>query len=120
MATAVQDRHSQVLTEIQAGDALSISKACEVFPGHSGQPRLAFTTFYRWITKGVSTPAGVVKVEAVRCGARWLTSQAAVNRFIVALTEAQTSNTGGTAPRSPTARNRASDEAERELERMGA
>jgi hypothetical protein len=41
----------------------------------------------RWITSGGVAPSGAkVKLEAVRVGGRWKTSEAAIQRFVAALT----------------------------------
>ena len=51
-----------------------------------GQPHVA--TLHRWRTRGVRG----VRLEAVRVGGRWHTSQAAIERFIIATTNAVSSN----------------------------
>jgi hypothetical protein len=77
----------QVLTEIVAGDALGLSAAARVFPGHRGAGRTSATTVWRWIRTGSRTSDGrVVKLEAARLGTRWLTSKAALTRYMTALT----------------------------------
>lgn len=112
----------QVLTEIQAGDGLSLAAAGRLFPGHRGSKSVDPSTVFRWATKGTRTPGGqVVKLEAVRVGGRWLTSRGAVVRFVAALTDAATptSDTPPPSPRTPAARSRAAGKAVATLRAMG-
>ena len=93
MADVVSDAEvvPQVLTEIQAGEGLSLSAAGRLFPGHRGGKSVDPSTVFRWVTKGTRAPNGVsVKLEAVRVGVRWLTSRGAIARFVAALTDAST------------------------------
>jgi hypothetical protein len=97
---------------------ISLSQAAARFPGHRGAERLHPATMTRWILKGVLAIDGRrVKLEATRLGCRWLTSEAALQRFADALAAPQ----DGAAPsRTPTARQKASDRADAELRAMGA
>jgi hypothetical protein len=71
----------------------------------------------RWILEGAKAPAGQkVKLEAVRIGHRWLTSLEAMDRFAAAQTPGLDPRP---TPRSPAARRRAHERAERELEKSG-
>ena len=85
-------------------------------PGRGNRPT-HLSTVLRWILDGVKTPAGIVKLDAVRIGSKWMTSAAAVQRFVEALTP--TTGTAPTSPRTPTARKRAADRAKRRLEQLG-
>jgi hypothetical protein len=68
---------------------------------------------------GAKSPSGqLVKLEALRIGNRWVTSAPALQRFAERLTPA-TGDAPIPAPRSPTARQRASERASRELDRIG-
>ena len=74
------------------------------------------------MTKGSPTAGGaVVRLEAVRVGGRWLTSRAAVARFVAALTAAA-SPAALPVPARPTAaaRSRAAEKAADALKKMGA
>jgi hypothetical protein len=77
------------------------------------------STIVRWITRGVRSPAGeLIRLEALRCGGRWISSLEALQRF----SERLTPRNGGTpAPtlRSPSRRARAEEQAEKELRRLG-
>jgi len=43
---------------------------------------LHISTLVRWVTKGI----GGVKLEAEKCGGRWVTSREALQRFVARLT----------------------------------
>ncbi len=123
MADVVSEAVPQVLAEIQVGDGLSLSAAGRLFPGHRANGTVDPSTVFRWLTKGMRTPAGaVVKLEAVRVGGRWLTSRGAVARFVAALTAAAAPMPAPTTPaaRTPAARRRASETAAETLKKMGA
>jgi hypothetical protein len=49
-------------------------------PGRAGKP-ITISCVLKWIIDGVKTPAGQVRLEAVRVGGRWITSVEAVERF---------------------------------------
>ena len=97
---------------------ISLSQAATRFPGHRGAERLHPATMTRWILKGVRSVDGRrVKLEAVRLGCRWLTSEPALQRFADALSAPPPDS----APtRTPIARQKASERADAELRAMGA
>ena len=90
MTERVRDAASttSVLNEIQSGDGLSLATAGRLFPGHRGGRSVDPSTVFRWVTKGLMVAGRTVKLEAVRVGARWLTSRGAVARFVATLTDA--------------------------------
>jgi hypothetical protein len=97
---------------------ISLSQAAARFPGHRGAKRLHPATLTRWILKGVRAVDGRrVKLEAIRVGCRWLTSEPALQRFADALGNPPDEKPP---PRTPTARQRASERADAELRAMGA
>jgi hypothetical protein len=87
-------------------------------PGRRGRP-VSFSCVLRWITDGIPGPDGRrVKLEAVRVGGRWLTSEEALARWAERLTPRLDSEPApGT--RSATRRGRDSERAARELDRAG-
>jgi hypothetical protein len=95
---------------------VSIREVCRLIPGRGGRP-IAFSTVWRWILQGVATPTGLVQLEAVRLGSRWITSREAIQRFSEALTPAPARP--GPSHRTPRRRQRASERAARDLERAG-
>jgi Protein of unknown function (DUF1580) len=89
-------------------------------PGHRKNSRLHPATLVRWCLRGVRLPDGSrVKLQAVRVGCRWLTTDAWFDKFITTLTEAYTGCEDTQSPRSPTQRRRAAEAADRELKAMG-
>jgi hypothetical protein len=124
MIDSLQDPIPQVLTEIQAGEGLSLSGAGRLFPAHRGDGTTDPSTIFRWVTKGARSAAHqVVKLEAVRVGGRWLTSRGAVARFISALTTAADPMQTMLRPvptRSSAARQKACERAGAKLDQMGA
>jgi len=96
----------------------SLSQAARTLPpGRAGRP-VSISCMLRWILEGVRLPSGDrARLEAIRLGGRWLTSKEALQRFA----EAQTPNLDAHAksPRTPTARSKASECVERELEKAG-
>ena len=102
------------------GEALiGLAAAGRLLPGHRANTHIDGATIWRWITKGAkSTSGGVVRLEAVRVGGRWVTSAAAVRRFVTALTEASLVGAGATPPAvaSPASRKNRAASASAELD----
>lgn len=122
-AATVADSVPDVLSEIHRGEGLSLAAAGRLFPGHRGGNSVYPSTVFRWVVKGSRTPTGAsVRLDAVRVGGRWLTSRAAVARFVAALTAAVDPAPTDSTPavRPPSARRKSADRAARELERRGA
>ena len=65
---------------------LTLGQAATRYPGHRGARRLHPSALTRWILTGVRAIDGRrVKLEALRVGTRWLTSEEALQRFAEAL-----------------------------------
>jgi hypothetical protein len=98
---------------------LSLAQAARRFPPYrQGRPVNA-STIWRWCRKGVKVPSlGVVRLESCRISGRWLTSEEAISRFVAAHTPPSDA-AAMPPPRTPTARQRASERAARELDRVG-
>jgi hypothetical protein len=78
----------------------------------------AFLDRFRWIVKGVPDRDGNrVRLEAVRVGGKWLTTHAALRRFIEATTPRF--EEANSVPRSASARLRASERAAAVLAEQG-
>ena len=100
---------------------LKLAEAVSRLPGHRGDGRLHPATLTRWIQKGCLSAGGRrVRLDAVRCGCRWLTSEGALARFMGALTDGGGGGGGRDGPDSSTDRRQASEAAARELGRLGA
>jgi hypothetical protein len=79
--------------------------------------RVHFSTAYRWAIRGVPSPGGGrVHLEVVRLGRAWLTSKQALARFSEKLTLIRE---GVPVPRTPSARQRASERAGKQLQEAG-
>ena len=79
----------------------------------------AGTTVFRWIQKGVLLPSGErVKLEAVRLGNRYFTSEEALARFVAATTGGA-SGPQSPAPPTPAQQRRAAARDSAELDRLG-
>jgi hypothetical protein len=97
---------------------LPLNSAAQRVPPYRGR-RTHTSTLVRWITRGARSPDGaVVRLEAIRLGGRWLTSEEALERFTQKLTPTFPSDPVP-APRSPAARSRASERAAAVLEALG-
>ena len=96
-----------------------LAKAANV-PGHRGAAHVNGSTLYRHITKGVRTASGeVIRLEAVRAGARWLSSVEALTRFYERLTAAELQAAEAAKPPTPPReRNRRQEAASRRLDSL--
>ncbi len=97
---------------------ISLDQAAKLLPPNRNGRPVSLSCIFRWITDGVSTPSGKVRLEGERVGRRWLTSVEAVQRFAAAQTPNLNVNVPP-APRPTSARQRAAERANRELERLG-
>ena len=58
-------------------------------PPMQGGKRISQSAVSRWVTHGIRTPAGVIRLEARRLGRRWVTSHEALGRFLQGLCPSQ-------------------------------
>src|SRR5229473_3410516 len=105
MQASLQSPPPAVAAEVANGDVLTCPQLARRGPStRQGKP-LHPSTVLRWILDGVKTADGRrVKLEACRCGGRWVTSAAAFQRFVEAQTPLLEANP---APRTPTTTERA-------------
>lgn len=89
MSPATETQTTRVLAEIQAGGGLSLSRAAIRFPGRCDNQFVHASSILRWIVTGARSGDRLIKLEAARCGSRWITSAAALERFVGALTAAE-------------------------------
>jgi hypothetical protein len=106
-----------IRAEITAGQGISLPQAARLLPSYrAGRPGSP-CTIWRWITSGIRLPDGsTLWLEGARLAGRWLTSRAALTRFVAR----QTPDLAAGAPpaqRTPGRRERAAAAAE--LERVG-
>jgi hypothetical protein len=109
----------QLLSEITDGEGLYLIQAARLIPSHRGGKPTTMSCILRWVLDGVLVPGGErVKLEAARLAGKWVTSKAAIRRFVEAQTPSRSSDPRPT-QRTPAARRRASEQAAAELEKAG-
>ena len=97
---------------------LSLTQAARLLPPGRGDRPVTLSCLLRWILRGARAPSGqLVRLEAVRIGGRWVTSREALQRFAEALTPSF--ENASPAPRPPSSRQRASERAAKQLQKMG-
>jgi hypothetical protein len=78
---------STVAAEVAAGDVITMPQVARRCASTRQSKPVHPSTPLRWVLDGVKTPDGRrVKLEACRCGGRWVTSSAAFQRFVEAQT----------------------------------
>jgi hypothetical protein len=107
-----------VAAEVAAGDMLTMLQLARRCASTRQSKPVHPSTPLRWAFCGVKTPDGRrVKLEACRCGGRWVTSVAAFQRFVEAQTPSLDADTSRPTPR-PTQRTRAAERAGTMLEKI--
>jgi hypothetical protein len=109
-----------VISEVLAGDGLSLAQAARVVPAFRAGRPTHVATIWRWAAKGVRIGGGrVVKLETCRVGGRQLTSRAALSRFILA--QSATNSAESTLPvqKTPAQKNRLARIAKDKLDKLG-
>ncbi len=67
-----------------------LAALARTLPGYRGKTAIHPATLFRWITSGVMLPNGArLKLEALRIGGRFVSSQAALSRFFERQTAAR-------------------------------
>ena len=105
------------MIDLTTESTLSLTQAAKLLPpSRRGRP-VSLGCFLRWVLDGMKTPQGVIRLEAIRLGGRWLTSKEALQRFAEALTprldcRPQTPRSGGR-------RQRESERAAKQLQQLG-
>lgn len=110
---------TRLLDEISQGYGKSLAQAAKLCPSSRRGRPVTLSCLLRWVLEGIRGPDGNrVRLEAARLAGRWITTPQAITRFIQAQTPALDSERGIT-PRSPSARQRANERAQRELDKTG-
>jgi hypothetical protein len=105
--------------EIAAGHGEPLSRARWRFPPHRQGKPVTLSCLIRWVTSGVRSPSGQrIRLEAARLSGRWVTTPQAIARFLEAQTP-QLDDSSEHRPAGRNARQRASERAANELERLG-
>jgi hypothetical protein len=117
--SATPDAEPSVLTEVLAGHGLSLAQAARRFPPARRDRPVSPSCVWRWMREGVRLPSGErLRLEGCRISGRWLTSEPALLRFLMAQ-QADDSQTLPSQPRTTGRRHRDSERAAAELERLG-
>src|SRR5262249_14589463 len=107
------------MLDVTTESTITLVQAAAMLPPGRNGARPTLGCLVRWILCGAKSPTGErVRLEAVRVGARWITSREALNRFAQRLTP-QLDGEAPAAPRTSGERRKASERAARELEQMG-
>jgi len=98
--------------------AISLNEAGRRLPPGRNGAKPWLPTLLRWIHQGCKGPGGkTIKLRAGRCGGKWFTSEEALREFVEALTPRLDSEPAPS--RTPTARRRAIEQADRVCDQAG-
>lgn len=112
----MHDTVSRILTEGPQG----LAALAAAIPSHRRDSHLTPQALWRWAVRGIRLADGrVVRLETVRVAGRYLSSRAAVERFVRAQSEPTDPTPLPAASRSPARRQRASDRAAEQLDAAG-
>jgi hypothetical protein len=110
---------AELLEEIAAGQGETLTRAARRIPRTRQDRAVTIGCLLRWVMAGVLAPDGQrIYLEGARMAGRWVTTPAALQRFIAAQNLPPASEQPP-APRSPTKRRRACERARKELKRKG-
>jgi hypothetical protein len=106
--------------EIRNETTITLSQAGQLLPPGRRGKRPSLGCVLRWVLEGVRLPSGeVVRLEAIRCGGRWITTIEALERFATRQTPRLDESPAQRPVFNSKARQKASKRAARELERAG-
>jgi hypothetical protein len=125
-STGQAQARSDVPAEVAHGQGRGLGHLANRIPPSRGGRPVSPSTLTRWITHGVAGPSGRrVYLEAVRAGGRWVSTEAALARFLALLTPSRTDDPACNEPSTklkPQRRPTRQDDQERarqELKRLG-
>lgn len=104
------------MIDVEAEEVLSLREAAASLPCRRAGKRTAASTLYRWTVAGCR---GVV-LDHIQIGGTRCTSREALQRFFDRLTHASRGGSSPPVSRSSAQRQRRSEAAAKELERLGA
>ena len=95
-------------------DCLTLTEAAKLMPRRRNNAKPHLSTLIRWVIDGAPSRDGRrVRLSAIRCGGRWLTSRAALREFYELLTPKLEPSLP--APMTPTKRKREDERTEKVL-----
>jgi hypothetical protein len=111
----------QLLVEIQAGEGQRLAVAARILPSNRQDKPVTLSCLLRWVMYGVRLPDGSrLKLEAARIAGKWVTTPAAIKRFVALQTPSLETAPTPTTPKPTTAkRTRRAERAGRDLEKLG-
>jgi hypothetical protein len=75
----------QLLEELETGQGEDLRRLARYAPSNEAGSGIHSATLHRWIMKGVKVPSGKrIRLEAARLGGKWVSTRAALRRFILA------------------------------------
>jgi len=108
-----------VIAEVASGQGISLASAAQRVPSFRPGKPTNVATLWRWGLDGIRLQDGTrLRLEVCRFGGRWVTTEAALARFIKAQTPRMESEQAE-APRTPTQRQKAADRATQQLDKIG-
>ncbi len=109
-----------VRDEVLDGKGISFPTAAKLMPStRAGRP-VSGATVWRWAVRGFRLPDGrLIRLGAVRVSGHYVTSLAAIGRFIDAQQDGDSDGEPAIAPRAPGKARRAAEAADAELRRRG-
>lgn len=109
----------QLLEEIESGQGETLTRAARRMPRTRQDRPVTLGCLLRWITTGVSGPNGMrIKLEAARLAGKWVTTPAAIRRFVAAQTPSLNGEKAQP-PRTPSQRSKADERARKRLDELG-
>jgi len=104
--------------DIFTGSTLTIHQACQVLPRGRNNSRPHFATVLSWIKRGRKAPDGtLVKLKALYISSKWVTTREDLVRFFERLTPSAEQTPLPIS--SPSARNKAAEQAAKEVDEKG-
>jgi hypothetical protein len=105
--------------DLSAETPLSLKQAARKFPPLRSCRPVNPSTILRWIVRGIRlSGGGRVRLEAIRAGGAWVTSQQAIDRFVESQTQDRLGHCEPT-PRTTRQRQLSTERAREELRRAG-
>jgi hypothetical protein len=107
------------MIDVTSESTISLVQAARLLPPGRGERPVTLSCLLRWVLQGARGPdSSRIRLEALRLGGRWVTSREALQRFAERLTPAGDTPTSPP-PRTARQRQRASERAAQNLDKIG-